>query len=228
MQTANLTAVPRSRGRKSELKTGRRDGMVPVVLYGSGNEAELLNIHTDTLLPVMKMGHGTTLLIDLSVEGQSGGAIKTVIRDVQRNPVTREVIHCDLLKVDMNRKYQVTVPVVLEGESVGVRTFGGILQAAQREVEILCLPGEIPESYVIDISELGIGDTIKVEDIPKLGDEEFITPGESPVATVTLPRMEEEPEKGEAEELAEGEEAEEGEDGEKKAEGSDEEKGEES
>ncbi len=227
MQTATLHATPRSRVKKSELKAGRYAGEVPAVLYGSGEDAEMLHIRTDALLPVMKMGHGTTLLIDLSVEGRSGGAVKTVIREVQRHPVSREILHCDLLRVDMARKYSVSVPLVYEGEAVGVKTFGGVLAVHQREIEILCRPGEIPESYVIDISEMGLGDSFKVADLIKQGEEEFVTHDEVTVVSLNLPRIEEEPEE-EVEEGAEGEEGAAGEEGaEKKAEGGSEEKGEE-
>jgi len=225
-----LNVTLRSKVKKSELKAGRRDGVVPAVLYGSGGDAEMLNIESETLLPVMKMGHGTTLLIDLNIKGRKG-IVKSVIREVQRHPTSREILHCDLLKVDMSRKYQVSVPIVLEGESIGVKTFGGLIAVHQRDIEILCLPGEIPESYVVDITEIGLGDTVKVEALSKHGEEEFLTRGDTTIISCNLPRIEEEvvdeeavAEGAEGEGEGEGEEGAEGESEEKKAEGGEEEK----
>ncbi len=205
MQKASLSAKRRVKGKNSLVKQARREGRIPAVLYGMGGEAELLELDEETLAPVMRQAHGTTLLIDLAIEG-TDSSVKTVFREVQRHPITRVIKHCDLLKVDMTRRYNVTVPIVVEGEPVGVKTFGGVLAVVTREVEILCLPADIPESYTLEISELSIGDSIHVADLKKQGDEEFLTSEDVVVVSVHVARLEEEPEV-EAAELAEGEEA---------------------
>ncbi len=223
MQTATMNVTRRSGAKKSEVKAQRRCGVVPAVLYGSGGEAEMLNIETASLLPVLKEGRGTTLLIDLNIEGGKE-PVKSVIREVQRHPTTRDIIHCDLLKVDMTRKYNVAVPVVIEGESEGVRTYGGIMAVHQREIQILSLPGEIPEKYTIDVTSMMVGDTIRVDEIEKVGNEEFLTAGDAAVVSIAMPRIEEVAKEEEAEGAEEGAEAEGAEEGAASSEGGDEEK----
>jgi len=215
MRRAILNARARDTKRPSEVKGLRAGGYVPGVLYGFGAAAEPIQIKMAELHPVLKQAHGTTLLIDLEVEG-GDGPVTSVIREVQRDPVTREILHCDLLKVDMTRKYLVTVPVVVNGEAVGVKTYGGILDVHLREIEIRCLPGEIPESYEVDVTDLEIGDSIRVDQIAH-GTEEFVTHSDVTVVSVAAPRKmveEEKPEEAEeeaAEAAEEGTEAEEGE-----------------
>jgi len=211
MSKASLKAAPRIKTEsRAELKQLRASGVVPGVVYGFGDEATNIQIEETELRPVLKKSFGATVLIDLQVEGESK-PVTTVIREVQRHPLTREVLHCDLLKVDMSRTYQVSVPVTLTGESEGVKTFGGVVDQHLRELEIRCRPGDIPEHYVIDITDMMIGDTVRIADIAH-GEEEFVTHGEVAVVSVAAPRMlaveEEEAEEVEGEEV-EGEEGDE-------------------
>lgn len=219
MQIVELQAAPRTRARKSEVKASRRDGTVPAVMYGSGKPATLLAIDEKMLRTMIQESQGTTLLLDVLVDGRSQG--KAVIRDVQRHPVSRSLLHCDLLEVNLDREYTVTIPIHFEGDPIGVRTFGGILQETIREIEIKCRPMDIPESYTVDVTNLSLGESLHVSDIEKAGDEEFLTPSDVQIVAVVQPMAEEEPE-----EVEEGEEAEVGEvgkeDGEEEA--SDEEK----
>jgi large subunit ribosomal protein L25 len=225
MQKVSLRVSARDTEKKGEVKELRRQGFVPGVLYGLGSTAKKVRIDLSELCPVLKKSHGTTLLIDLDVEGEKE-PVTTVIREVQLHPVSREILHCDFLRVDMTRKYLVTVPVIVAGEAVGVKVDGGVLDQHLREIEIRCLPGEIPESYTLDVSHLQIGDTIMVEEIQPLGQEEFVTHADVAVVSVAAPRKlaevlpaEEAEEEVEGEEKPEGEEeAAEGEEAEKKEE----------
>jgi large subunit ribosomal protein L25 len=210
MKKVSLRVSARETQKKSEVKALRRQGLVPGVLYGLDSEAKMVRIDLAELRPALQASHGTTLLVDLEVEGEKE-PVTTVIREVQLHPVTREIIHCDFLRVDMTRHYQVTVPVAITGESVGVKMEGGVLDVHLREIEIRCLPGEIPESYVIDVTNLNIGDSIMVEEIKPLGQEEFVTHGDVAVVSVAAPRKLVEVLPEEEEEAAEGEEKPEGE-----------------
>ncbi len=180
-----LQAAVRASKTRGDLRKLRSEGLVPGVLYGFGEQAEEIQIPIMQLRPVLKKSHGSTLLIDLTVGDRS--PVVTVIREVQKHPVTREIQHCDLLKVDMSRKYQVTVPIVITGEAAGVKTFGGVLDTHFREIEVRCLPNEIPESYVIDVSGLMIGDSIRVNQLEH-GNEEFLTHGDLAIVTCAQPR----------------------------------------
>lgn len=219
MQRTNLLVGLRETNRKSDVKNLRVDGFVPAVLYGFGKVGKDIQVESATLVPILKEAAGTTLLIDLEVEGEKE-AVTSVIREVQRDPVSRQILHCDFLKVDMTRKYHVTVPVVITGEAEGVRTFSGVMDQHIREIDIKCLPGEIPEQYVIDVNDMNIGDSIRVEQIVR-GDEEFLTSDDATIVSIIAPRaiIEEEAEGEEAVEGVEGEAAEEGEEGEAAEEG---------
>ncbi|MFH1277353.1 MAG: 50S ribosomal protein L25 [Candidatus Eisenbacteria bacterium] len=186
MSKATLKAAPRGTEKRSELKQLRKAGRVPGVLYGFGEDARRIEIQQTELKPVLKRAHGATLLIDLEIEGDAT-PVTTVFREVQRDPLTREILHCDLLKVDMTRKYNVTVPIVILGEAVGVKIHGGVMDVQTREIEIRCLPGEIPEHYEIDVTAMEIGDSVHVADIPH-GKEEFATHGDVLVVAVAAPR----------------------------------------
>ncbi|MBN1827319.1 MAG: 50S ribosomal protein L25 [Candidatus Eisenbacteria bacterium] len=212
-----MQAISRRTERPSDIKRLRAEGVVPGVLYGFGEEAKRIQVKMDDLHPVLKKSHGTTLLIDLRLDEEKDPVV-TVIREVQRDPLTRKIVHCDLLKVDMNRKYNVTVPVVVIGESPGVKTYGGIMDQHVREVDIRCRPLEIPESYVVDVSKMEIGDSVRVGELAH-GHEEILTREDVTVVMIVPPRTMALTDE-EAAEAAEGAEGEEGEEGaEKKAEG---------
>jgi large subunit ribosomal protein L25 len=183
---ATLQAATRSTETRGDLRKLRADGVVPGVLYGFGETAQAIQIKQTDLRPLLRRSHGATLLIDLRI-GEETAPITTVIREVQRHPVTRQIIHCDLLKVDLTRKYHVTVPIVLVGEPIGVKNFGGVMDVHIREIDVRCRPDEIPESYTLDVSGLMIGDSIRVVDIPR-GNEEFLTHVDVTVVSVATPR----------------------------------------
>ena len=128
-----------------------------------------------------------------------------MIKELQTHPVSGNLIHIDFYEVDMKRKINVMVPVVTTGKSVGVEE-GGMLNIVRRELEVFCLPGNIPESIEIDISELTIGDSVHIEDVPLGDDVEISADVNYTVVTVLSPKIEEEPVEEEEEELEEGEE----------------------
>jgi large subunit ribosomal protein L25 len=200
---ATLQAAPRDSKTRGDLRKLRSEGLVPGVLYGFGEPAEEIQIRLSDLRPVLKKSHGSTLLIDLAVGDRE--PVITVFREVQKHPVSHQILHCDLLKVDMSRKYHVTVPIVITGEAVGVKTFGGVLDIHIREIDVRCLPNEIPQSYVVDVSNLMIGDSVRVNQIGH-GNEEFLTHAELAIVTCAQPRkiVEAAPVAAEGEAAAEG------------------------
>jgi large subunit ribosomal protein L25 len=183
---STLQAEKRATSTRGHLRKLRDEGMVPGVLYGFGQAAEPIQIRAADLRPVLRKSHGATLLIDLTV-GSDSSPVTTVIREVQQHPVTRQIQHCDLLKVDMSRKYHVTVPIVITGESTGVKNQGGVLDIHIREIDIKCRPDEIPSGYVLDVTSLELGQSIRVSEIPR-GNEEFLTHADVAVVTVAVPR----------------------------------------
>ncbi len=183
----------------------RQTGRVPAVLYGPKTESVLLSVNKSDLDLVLKKGRSSQIILNLVI--QNNGETYTrpaMIKELQVHPVSRRYLHIDFYEIDMDRKITVGVRVVTTGKSVGVER-GGILQIIRRELEVECLPFEVPESIVIDITDLDMGDSVHVKDISLDGDVEFLGESNLTVVTILTPKLEEEPE---AEEEAEEEDAE--------------------
>jgi large subunit ribosomal protein L25 len=196
----------------------RQAGQVPAVFYGPKTESVLLSVNKNDLDLIFKKGRISQIILNLVI--QNNGETYTrpaMIKELQVHPVSRNYLHIDFYEIDMDRKVTVKIPVVTTGQSVGIER-GGILQIIRRELEVQCLPFDVPKSIEIDITDLDMGDSIHVEDISLDGEVEFFSEASLTVVTMLSPKVEEEPEE---EEEAEEEEAEK-EDGEKPEAGSEE------
>jgi large subunit ribosomal protein L25 len=165
---AILEAVKRTTTGKNEARRTRMAGRIPAVVYGAqkaGDKTapEQLSVDPKPFLRILHSSSGFNTLITLKVEGS--GDARVLVREVQLDPVTQHPLHADFYRVNMDRKITVTVPVVLRGESRGVKVDGGVLDFVHREVSVSCLPAEIPNAIEVDISNLGIGDAIHVRDV---------------------------------------------------------------
>lgn len=158
-----LRAQRREKVGKAEAGRMRRAGQVPATMYGHGFEPENLRIDEQELsLLLGRISAGSTL-IDLEVDETP--ARKVLIREVQRHPWRPLILHVDFFRINVDEEIRVAVPLHLTGEAAGVKNEGGILQQHRYEIQIECLPGEIPEGFEIDVSELTIGDTLQVSDV---------------------------------------------------------------
>lgn len=183
----------------------RMSGQIPAVLYGPKTEPVLLSVNKSDLELVFKKGGIGQVILNLVI--QKNGETLTMpamIKELQTHPVSRNFIHIDFYEIKMDQKITAKIPVVTIGKAKGVE-LGGMVQIIRRELEVECLPLEVPESIEIDISDLDIGDSIHVGDISLEGEIEILEEDDYTVVTVLSPKMEEEPEE---EEEAEGEEAE--------------------
>jgi len=183
----------------------RQTGQIPAVLYGPKTESVLLSVNKNDLDLVLKKGRSGQIILNLVI--QNNGETYTrpaMIKELQVHPVSRNYLHIDFYEIDMDRKITVGVQVVITGTSVGVER-GGILQIIRRELEVKCLPFEVPESIEIDVTDLDMGDSVHVKDISLDGEVEFLGESNLTVVTILMPKIEEEPE---AEEEAEEEDAE--------------------
>jgi large subunit ribosomal protein L25 len=192
----------------------RRIGKIPAVLYGSKTEPVLLSVNTRDVEQVLKKGSIGQIILNLVIQNGKKITKAAMIKELQTHPVSGSFIHVDFYEIDMKRQINVMVPIVTKGISKGVE-LGGLLNIVRREVEILCLPGDIPESIEIDITDLDIGDAIHIEDIALGDDIEVSSDINFTVVTVLSPKVEEveeeeEEELEEAESEAEGEAAEAG------------------
>ena len=192
----------------------RQQGFTPAVVYGQKTDAVSLSVNTLEFRKSVRGAAGGNAIINLALEGSGQGGTKVVmIQDMQLEPVTHNVLHVDFQEINLKEEVEVAIPIELVGKAAGFAE-GGILQQIERELEIRCLPLNIPDKIEIDISELMIGDSIHVSDIAASADFEIISAADKTVAAVAAPAAEEEV--VEEEEL-EGEEGE-AEEGEEKAE----------
>jgi large subunit ribosomal protein L25 len=191
---AILEAQVRDTFGKNEARRTRREGKVPGVVYGGagsagGGEATATPIAVDpkSLLRILHSGANT--LISLRIDG--GGDTRVLVKDYQLDPVTHAVLHADFYKVAMDRAIQVTVPVTIVGEPKGVKQQGGILEFVRREIEVECLPGDIPEHVEIDVSELMLHQGLRVRDIATDPKWKPVSEMELMLVHVILPKAEE-------------------------------------
>jgi len=179
----------------------RQAGQIPAVLYGPKTESVLLSVNKSDLDLALKQGRSGQIMLNLVVQDNGEAYTRpAMIKELQLHPVSRNYLHIDFYEIDLDRKITLGIPVVTVGSSVGVER-GGVLQIIRRELEVECLPFEVPESIEIDITDLDMGDAIHLKDISLDGDVELLGEPNLTVVTVLSPKLEEEPE--EEEELEE-------------------------
>jgi len=201
------TTVRKSTG-NSPARSLRRAGQIPAVLYGPKMETVLLSVNIKDLKQVFKQGNAFQVILNLVIQNGKKVTKAAMVKELQTHPVSGNFIHIDFYEIDMKRQINVMVPIITNGQSVGVEN-GGMLNIVRREIELLCLPGDIPEAIEIDITDLNIGDSIHIEDIPLGENVEVSADFNFTVVTVLSPTVEEEEVVEEEEgELEAGEEAE--------------------
>ncbi len=188
-QQVSLQAATRSDTGKGAARTFRRAGKVPAVIYGHGREPEALVVDAPALSRMLTGISAGSTVVDVTVDGRA--PVKALIREIQRNPVRpADIMHVDLYEIHADEKITVEVPVHLTGTADGVRNFGGVLDHILRTLELEVLPGDIPESIDLDVTPLGIGQSLYVRDI-KVEKAEILNDEDLPVVTVVAPRAEE-------------------------------------
>src|SRR5258708_6243856 len=164
-----MAAETRTPGTKNDARRVRASGRVPAILYGSKKDAVALSMDPKALLAVVQSEAGHNRVLNLKVAG--GETTSAVVKDWLVDPVSDKLLHVDLKRIDLSEKLRVRVTVHAVGESKGVKVQGGILEFVMREVEVECLPLDIPEFIAADVTELVIGKSIRVRDLvvdPKL------------------------------------------------------------
>src|ERR687885_752946 len=189
---AVLEAVARDTFGKNEARRTRREGKVPAVLYGGdGHNATSIAVDPRALLKILHSEAGQNTLISLKMAGN--GDTRVLVKDFQLDPITHQVLHADFYRVAMDRVLQVTIPVTVHGEPKGVKQQGGVLEFIRREIEIECLPGDIPEHIDVDVTELMLHQGIRVRDIATNPKWKPITEGDAMLVHVIMPKAEEAP-----------------------------------
>ncbi len=220
MKEVTFKVSARSEVGKEKAKKLRVKGLLPGVVYGEGQATPIV-FDAKAFEHLWHSTRGENVLVNLEIQNGGLETRKSLIREIQRDPVWGKVLHVDFQHISLSKKISVNVPVHLVGLPVGVKDTGGILQHTFRELEVSCLPTEIPEHIEIDVSHLKIGDSVHVRDLKLATGIQILTAGDLSVASVVPPTVIKEGELEAAAEVAEpeviterkpeeGEEAEEG------------------
>ncbi len=176
---------------KNNARRARAAGKVPAIVYGAKKETVPIYVNTRALTTVFREGAGENSIYLLKMSG-TDKARHAMIKEINRDPVSRKVLHIDFVRVLMDVKVRVSVGVELTGTPIGVRQDAGILDFVTREIEIECLPNDIPAHIPVDVTELGMGQSLRVSQIPAPEGIRILEDGEKVVAHVAHPAKEEE------------------------------------
>ena len=190
---ALLEATVRTTIGKNEARRTRRAGQVPAVVYGAASEgatrdAVSIAVEPKALLKILHSEAGANTLISLKLDGSN---TKVLVKDFQLDPVTHQVLHADFYRVAMDRMIEVTIPVLIKGEAKGVKLQGGLLEFIRREIQIECLPADIPEHVDIDVTELMVGQGVRIRDVATNPKWRSITEMDTMLVHVILAKAEE-------------------------------------
>lgn len=180
--SATLKASTRATAGKGTARKLRASGQVPAVLYGHGEKPRPLAVNAHELGLLINSINVENTLVKLDIEGE--GLQDVLLREVQMHPYKPEALHVDFFHVHAGEKLHVKIPVRLVGTPVGVHTDGGILDHVLYDLEVECLPGNIPDGVEIDVSNLGLGESVRVGDVPPREGVKFLQDPELPIASV--------------------------------------------
>lgn len=187
--TEAVVATPRSgKFNKNAARRVRVAGKIPAVVYGAGQDAVAVSVDPKVITKILHSEAGHNTIFDLNVEGSA--VVKAMIVDWQHEPIKGKLLHIDLKRVAMDKVMRVSVPIQLVGVAAGVKTQGGILEHVMREVEIECLPADIPSHLDVDISGLELHGVLRVKDLPHSGSIKFLEDEDTTVAHVTIVKEE--------------------------------------
>ncbi|MGB9103435.1 MAG: 50S ribosomal protein L25 [Terriglobales bacterium] len=178
-----VEAQPREANGKNVARRLRKSGKVPAVVYGAGKPPLSVSVDPKQIARILHSEAGHNTIFDLQVDGERA---KAMIVDWQYEPIKGSLLHLDLQRIAMDRRLKVQVPISLKGEAAGVKQQGGILDQVLREVEVECLPGDIPSHIDADVSNLVFGQSLRVSDLPlDRSKVKILTPADQVVAHVT-------------------------------------------
>jgi large subunit ribosomal protein L25 len=184
LELLDINANIRTTAGNSPSRGLRREGSIPAVLYGPGAESVLLSINAHDLELALKRAPIGQIIFNLQMQNADFPARTAIAKEIQIHPVSRNFLHVDFYEISKDRKILAKVPVAVRGKAKGVEN-GGILQIILREVEVSCLPFEVPDAIPVDISNLDIGDSIHIGDIPKIENVDFADDAHITVLTIS-------------------------------------------
>jgi large subunit ribosomal protein L25 len=176
-----ISGEAREKRGKNEARRLRARGMVPAIVYGTGSEPVAVAIDPKAVTGILKSGSGHNTIFDIDIQGAKA---PVMIVDWQHEPIRSRLLHVDLLRIDLSKKVVVKVPVHTHGDPVGVKIQGGQHEIISRDVQVECLPDDIPERFDIDVSGLSVGQSIRASEIPLTGSMRLISPADAVISHV--------------------------------------------
>jgi large subunit ribosomal protein L25 len=181
-----LKATPREETGKGVARKLRAVGKLPAVVYGAGEDALSLTLDAHDATILFRSISVDNTIVNLEVEGQSV-PFATLVREVQTHPFRPDILHVDFLRVQTGVEVELDVPLHLEGTPVGVKDDGGVLEQGIHELPVRCVPSAIPTAFVVDVSALGIGDSLHVSDVPVTGEVTILRDLDLTICSVQIP-----------------------------------------
>ena len=190
---ATLEAKKRTSRGKNEARRLRVSGQIPAVVYGARRDGQVpegvpVAVDPREVLRILHSESGANTLINLKLDG---GESRVMVRDYQLDPITHQLLHADFYQLAMDKAITVAIPIQIKGEPVGVKQQGGLLDFVTREIQVSCLPTDIPEHIDVDVAELGLHQSIRVKDIATNPKWKAVTDAETMLVHVVMPKAEE-------------------------------------
>jgi large subunit ribosomal protein L25 len=194
MEEIFLDAEPRQEIGKSKVKDLRKDGFIPAVVYSDGKESLPIKVSHKQLLQLIHQHRLESAVINLRVkDDKKQKARSCLIKEIQYDPVNDDIVHVDFNQISLTKAIKINVPVVAKGEPIGVKQEGGSVEHILWEIEVECLPTDIPKEIEVDVSQLKIGDAIHIKDITFPANVKVVNNPEAIVLSVAAPIKEEIP-----------------------------------
>ena len=182
-----ITAAPRDSRGKNEARRLRASGMAPAVVYGAGTDPVAVSIDPKAVTSILRSASGHNTIFNVDIQGSTA---PVMLVDWQHDPIKGKLLHVDLKRIDLTKRITVAVPVHTSGEPVGVKVQGGLYEIITRDIEIECLPDEIPESFEVNVAHLGMGQSLRASDIPLTESMKLISSPETVISHVVGHREE--------------------------------------
>jgi large subunit ribosomal protein L25 len=177
-----ITAKSRDERGKNAARRIRREGLIPAVVYGGKGDNMAVAVDPKALMKVLRSEAGRNAILKIDIGDK--GATNAILKSWQVDPIREHFLHADFYRIAMDVAIRVTVPIATKGEARGVKVDAGILELVLREVEVECLPGDIPERIEIDVTDLGINDALRVSDLPAMAKVKVLESAEQVVVHV--------------------------------------------
>ncbi len=183
-----IAAEPRASRGKNEARRLRAKGQTPAILYGVGLDPVAIAVSPKEVSKILRSGTGHNTIFNVCIEGSAPEP--AMIVDWQTEPLKDALLHVDLKRIDLTRHISVKIPVHTAGDAKGVKLQGGLLEVVTREIELDCLPDDIPEQFTVQVSDLVIGQSIRASDIPLSGSMRLISPADQVIVHVVTIKAE--------------------------------------